>query len=245
MLFNHKVKGVRRWSVGTIFVSLTMILFIGGCGGTNIHITLTQAELLHDIEAELPLPPDSIVQRYQRFDSSAFRIIYHDKLISVITLIDSLNQTLPVESRIDTLSIDHYMGNFGEAAKRKSTLFISSSYFIIYDDQRVLRSIIFHEFGHLRYDQLDRLSKDESDTIWIKMQQGALLYLFHDGEYSGNARSGGHPSDSPSELFASAFNILNNRADEFRARLIYVDPKHLPTIRRFAYLVSPQNQLFQ
>src|SRR4249920_38329 len=90
------------------FVLIFLLVFVyWGCGGTKesgIRITLTDYERLHDIEEELPLSPDSIAARYQHFDSTAFRIVYRDKLIAMTALIDSLNQRVPDTLKIDTLS---------------------------------------------------------------------------------------------------------------------------------------------
>jgi len=219
----------------SFIVSAFLIVGCCGCGGTKesgIRITLTDYERLHDIEEELPLSPDSIAARYQHFDSTAFRIVYHDRLVAMTFLIDSLNQRVPDSLKIDTLSIDHYIGNFGFAGRRRTTLYISSSYFIIFDDQRVLRSLIFHEFGHLTYSGLPLSGRTELDSIWNYLQRTSLMYLLRDGEYSGNARFGGHPNDSPSEMFASTYNLINNRLEELEARLQYIDPKHITIIRR-------------
>lgn len=209
-----------------------------GAKASGVQITLTQYERLHDIEAELPLSPDSIAARYQHFDSAAFRIIYREKLRIVSDLIDSLNQRLSDSLMIDTLSIDHYIANFGNAAIRKSTFYISSSYFIIFDDQTVLRSVVFHEFGHIVYSGLSFALKEEVDSTWAYLQRSSLLYLLHDGEYSGNARFGGHPNDSPAEMFASTFNLISNRFEELEVRLRYIDPKHMMVIGHLFDLVK-------
>ncbi len=198
---------------------------------------MTQYEQLKDIETELPLSPDSIAARYERFDSATFRSRYREKLNVICALIDSLDLGVPDSLRIDTLSIDHSVGSLGEAARQKRTIFISSSYFIIFDDARVIRSVVFHEFGHLRYSALPSAVRSDVDSLWTYLQHGSLLYLLHDGEYSGNARFGGHPNDSPTEMFASTFNLTNNRLDELQARLQYVDPTHVMVIRHLIGIV--------
>jgi hypothetical protein len=229
-------------SLAVLSALMSTLLLFEGCAGTGragMRVTLTQYERLRDLEAELPISPDSIAARYQRFDSTAFRILYQDELDATCGLIDSLNGQFPDSLRIDTLSIDHSVGNFGEAARRKSTLFLSSSFIIIFDDRRVVRSVVFHEFGHLRYEGCSLRARLEIDSIWNYLQRGSLLYLLHDGEYSGNARFGGHPNDSPSEMFASTFNLINNGIDEMQARLRYVDPRHLAVIQRLLEIVRP------
>lgn len=69
------------------------------------------------------------------------------------------------------------------------------------------------------------------------MRGAALFYLFRDGEYSGNARFGGHPDESPEELFASAFNLFSLREEEMAARLRYVDARHHLLVNRVRELV--------
>jgi hypothetical protein len=223
--------------------ALTLALAgLSGCVGpraAGIHVTLAQYEQLEDLAPELPLPPDSIVARYSGFDSAAFRVRYREPLEAACTLIDSLNQGIPAELRIDTVAIDHAVANLGAAARRRSTLWLSSSYFVIFDDARVLRSVVFHEFGHLRYDALSPAEKTELESIWRSLGRASLLYLVRDGEYSGNARFGGHPNDSPSEMFASAFNLLSNHPLDVKARLQYVDERHLEVIGRMFAIVGP------
>jgi hypothetical protein len=109
---------------------------------------------------------------------------------------------------------------------------MSAGYFIAFDDRSVLRSVTFHEFGHIAYVLLRPADKAAVDSVWRELEESALLYLFHDGEYSGNARFGGHPDESPAELFASAFNLLHNRLPEVRAKLKYVEPRHYTLVRR-------------
>jgi hypothetical protein len=235
-----------------VFISAAFILLAAaagmaftGCSGSGdgARITVSQVESLNDLEAFLPLTPDSIVTRYRSYDSVAFRGVYRDKLDYVTALIDSLNSAmgpLPDSLRIDTLAIDHSFGAFGEAARRGKTIVMSAGYFIAFDDWSVLRSVTFHEFGHIAYVMLSPGGKDLVDSIWTGLEESALLYLFHDGEYSGNARFGGHPDESPSELFASAFNLINNRAPELRARLTYVEPRHYPLVRMLSILTGNQ-----
>lgn len=224
-----------------------LIAFIGvatgldsGCApaGPTAGITVTQVESLRDLEAVLPLTPDSVLSRYRNYDSVAFREVYSGKLAEVTALIDSLNGALPSSVRIDTLAIDHSFGALGVAARIRNTIMVSASYFIVFDDPGVLRSVVFHEFGHIQYSRLGADVGLVVDSIWRKLEEGALLYLFHDGEYSGNARFGGHPDENPSELFASAYNLAHNRMNEVNARLTYVDPRHYPVIRRLLVLTG-------
>ncbi len=244
----HAVRGTSRYTEAPAGVTLLAgaLLFLAsvlaaGCAGSGAadsRITVAQFESLNDLEALLPLTPDSIVTRYRNYDSLAFRNIYSDKLTYVTDLIDSLNGSIPDSLRIDTLAIDHSFGTFGEAARSGRSIVISASYFIVFDDWSVLRSVVFHEFGHIAYDLLGSSDRRTVDTVWRALESGALLYLFHDGEYSGNARFGGHPDESPSELFASAYNLIHNRAAEMRARLTYVEPRHFPLIRMLSILTG-------
>jgi hypothetical protein len=226
-----------------VFISAALVLIVAaalaGCSGSGGGggITVSQIESLNDLEALLPLDPDSIVSRYRSYDSVAFRTIYRDRLGYVTAIIDSLNESLgplPDSLKIDTLAIDHSFGAFGEAARSGKTIVMSAGYFIAFDDRSVLRSVVFHEFGHIAYVLLSPAEKSAVDSVWTALEESALLYLFHDGEYSGNARFGGHPGESPSELFASAFNLLHNRVPEIRAKLTYVEPRHYAIVRRLA-----------
>jgi hypothetical protein len=179
----------------------------------------------------LPLAPDSILQLYRRYEPRTFYAEFTPRIESVRMLIDSLNQELDSLSRIDTLAIDHTLENFGTAARTGKTLYLSSSYFFTFRDPAVLRSAIMHEFGHIRYEHLSEGGKAEITALWNALRSSALLYVFRDGEYSGNARFGGHPEESPEELFASAFNLFWNRPEELQARFRYVDERYHPVLR--------------
>jgi hypothetical protein len=234
-----------------VFISAAFILLAGaaaiaGCSGSvdGARITVSQIESLNDLEALLPLTPDSIVTRYRNYDSVAFRTIYRDQLAYVTALIDSLNDDAPDSLKIDTLAIDHSFGAFGEAARSGKTIVMSAGYFIAFDDRSVLRSVTFHEFGHIAYVLLRPADKAAVDSVWRELEESALLYLFHDGEYSGNARFGGHPDESPAELFASAFNLLHNRLPEVRAKLKYVEPRHYTLVRRLAPIAGVGEDAF-
>lgn len=231
-----------------ILIGLVGVLLSGGCGGsqtvTNM-ITVAQLESLRDIEAMLPLAPDSVIARYLYYDSTAFLEMYSERLSFVVKLIDSLNKGFPDSLRIDTLAIDRSLGSFGEAARRGKSIFFSSSYFIVFDDDNVLRSVIFHEFGHLTYKLLDFRTSLVVDSIWSELSRRALLYLFHEGEYSGNARFGGHPEESSEEMYASVFNILNNCPLEFRSRLRYVDEINMPIIHRIVEQIGLTKNIFE
>lgn len=189
-------------------------------------------------ESLIPVSPDSVVELYEDFEPARFHKMYSQYLAFAQKVIDSLNAPLNASSRIDTLAIDHAIENFGSAARINKTIFISSSYFFLFNDLAVIRSVLTHEFGHI---YLERLSADQRKDLaeaWKELRAHALLYLFRDGEYSGNAKFGGHPEESPEELFASAFNLLQNKSDEVEVRLRYVDSKHYPLIERVKALVA-------
>jgi hypothetical protein len=202
------------------------------------NVTLASVEELRSIEALLPLAPDSIVQLYRYFTPERFYAEFTPRIELTRTLIDSLNGGLEPHWRIDTLSIDHTIENFGTAARSGQTLYLSSSYYFCFRDQSVIRAAVLHEFGHIHYEMLDSTQRTMAQALWTGVRLGALTYLFRDGEYSGNARFGGHPEDSPEELFASAFNLFTNRPDELEARFRFVDPAHLPLLRELGRLVS-------
>lgn len=181
---------------------------------------------------------DSVIALYQKYDQQTFYRQFGPDLRYLSRLIDSLNGTSPPGVRVDTLSLDHSFQNIGNAACSGRTLYLSSSYFYLYNDRSVLKSVVMHEFGHLRYNVLPDSLKREVERIWRSLMDAALSYVFHDGEYSGNAWFGGHPEESPSELFASAFNILHNRPDELRARLGFVDKRHYDLVEQLREVIG-------
>jgi len=199
-------------------------------------VTIDQIEELRSREALLPIAPDSVVERYRRYPPPVFYEEFASAIATVACFIDSMNQALPAGYRIDTLAIDHTFENIGTAGRTGTRLYLSSSFFYLYDGPAVLRSVIMHEYGHIHYDLLDPEQHAELLEIWTSLQQSALFYVFRDGEYSANARVGGHPQDTPEELFASAFNLFHNNEAEIRARLQYVDPRHYPLVERLESL---------
>lgn len=201
-------------------------------------VTFAQVEELRSLEALLPLAPDSVVAIYKNYDRETFYKKYTPVIEDLRRYIDSLNTYVESWASIETLAVDHTVENFGSAGRVGRTVYLSSSYFFMFDDVNILHSVITHEFGHIHYDALSADELKELSAIWLRLQELALLYLFRDGEYSGNARFGGHPYDSAEEFFASAFNLLNNRSDELRSRLVYVDPPHRHIIARVERLVA-------
>lgn len=200
--------------------------------------TLAQIEELRSLEALLPIAPDSIIALYRRYEPQSFYREFGPRVDAVRHLIDSLNAFLPEGMTIDTLAIDHTVENFGTAARTGRTIYLSSSFFFSFADPSVERSTIMHEFGHAHYELLAPEPRARMEQLWTSFQSSALLYLFRDGEYSGNARFGGHPEESPEELFASAFNLFLNRKEEIEARLVFVESRHLPAVRALERLVA-------
>jgi hypothetical protein len=218
-------------------VIFSAAVLLMGCGQAReaSRVTVTQLEALEAFDALLPVGPDSVLQLYRRSNPADFHKKYQQQLDDASWLIDSLNALLDVRSRIDTLAIDHAFENFGEAGCSGHSIHVSISYFLLYDDPSVIRSVITHEVGHKIYQQLSDTQRLSFEELWVQMGAAALLYLFRDGEYSGNPKFGGHPYDSPDELFASAFNLLNNREKELAVRLQYVERKHselIETVRQ-------------
>jgi len=204
-----------------------------GYSGT---LTIDQVEELRSREALLPIAPDSVVERYRRYPPPVFNEVFAPAIATVAEFRDSMNLRLPAEYRIDTLAIDHTFENIGTAGRTGTKLYLSSSFFYLYDGPAVLRSVIMHEYGHIHYDLLSPEQRAEILEIWTSLQQSALFYVFRDGEYSANARVGGHPQDTPEELFASAFNLFHNNEAEIRARLQYVDQRHYALVERLKAL---------
>ncbi len=207
--------------------------------GWTGNVTLRQIEELRSYDALLPLDADSIARLYRRFDPATFYRTFGERMQALALLVDSLNHPLDTSLRIDTLSIDHTFENIGEAGVQGRTLFISSSYFYMYSSPEVCRSAITHEFGHRYYLGLSRSTAAVLDSAWTSLRSAALFYIFRDGEYSGNARFGGHPDDNPAELFASAFNLVRNRPAELKSRLIFVSDQSRCITDRLIAVVEP------
>jgi len=199
---------------------------------------LNRIEEIRSFDSLLPIGPDSVLALYRKYDRTTFNAEFHPRLVAVGLLIDSLNTSVPLGGAIETLAIDHTFESFGIAARTGKSLYISGSYFFLYTDDAVLRSIVFHEFGHIRYSLLREAQRESVATVWDRLQSFALVYLFRDGEYSGNAKFGGHPDESPTELFASAFNLFHNRSEELRSRLRYVDPQHEELVSMLKLIVT-------
>jgi hypothetical protein len=221
-----------------ILTSCTAPMMRNDASGWTGVVTLRQIEELRSVDALLPLDPDTIANLYRRYDPETFYAVFGGRITSLALLIDTLNHSLAPSSRIDTLSIDHTFENLGEAAVRGRTLYISSSYFYMYASPEVCRSVVTHEFGHRYYDHLTPRGKQAFDSTWAAMQRSALFYIFRDGEYAGNARFGGHPEENPTELFASAFNLLRNRPAELASRLLFVSDQDRPVTDHVTAIVS-------
>jgi len=224
-------------------------LLLVGCAGSQERtqesygyttcMTIDQIEELRSVEALLPIAPDSVVERYRRYTPDTFYRTFQPTILQVAQYIDSMNSALDPDVRIDTLAIDHTFEHIGEAARLGGRLYLSSSYFFMFESPAVLRSVVAHEFGHIHYELLSDEQHRELEDVWRRLEQSALFYVFHDGEYSANARFGGHPEESPEELFASAFNLFRNNEEELAARLEYVDRRHHELVRRLRVIALP------
>jgi hypothetical protein len=194
-------------------------------------------------ESLIPVGADSVLELYRKFDPNTFRSVFKNEMSNVQAFLDSMNASLDPSSRITTLAIDHSLDNFGNAACVGNTIFLSSSYFFLFNNLSVLHSVVSHEFGHIYCGKLTAGQQQELEGIWAELKERALFYLFRDGEYSGNAKFGGHPYDSPAELFASAYNLYLNRAEELKAKLQYVDQKDRTCIRRLEAFVRTHSTM--
>ena len=192
---------------------------------------------LQIIERNLPVTPDSVANLYLQNDPETFYKTYAAYLAIAALLIDSLNAPLPAYLHIDTLSIDHAFENIGKAAHEGNSIYLSSSYFYLYNDTAVIRSVIFHEFGHLYYRLLTMHQLRILTEVWLDLHDPSGFYLFRDGEYPHNSRFGGHPEDSPSELFASAFNLFCNNAGSITTRSWLLPENQRPVLERLRNLI--------
>lgn len=207
------------------------------------RVAVAEVDSLKMFESLLPVETDSVLRVYSRYNRENFYATYQPRIEFARRFIDSVNVSLDPSIRIDTLSIDHSLENFGNAAVVGKTIYLSSCYFFLFSDLAVIRGLITHEFGHLIYRQAPVALRTEVEEVWQHLRESALLYLFREGEYSGNARFGGHPEDNPGELFASAFNLFANVPEELMARLRYVEPRFHTLIRRLETLVRNASAL--
>ena len=224
------------------FISLFPVLVISGClsllpSVRERSINDQQLQSLRIIERNLPVTPDSVANLYLRYDPETFHKTYSAYLTEAGLLVDSLNAPLPVYQRIDTLAIDHAFENIGQAAHQGNSIYLSSSYFYLYNDPAMIRSVIYHEFGHLYYRLLTPHQLRVLTEVWLDLHDPSGFYLFRDGEYPHNSRFGGHPEDSPSELFASAFNLFCNNAGSLDIRSWLLPEGQRPVLERLRDLV--------
>lgn len=224
-------------------VACCIISVMMGCRSSELQvnsktISIRQLESLRLKEGFFSVTPDSIIKLYKLNDPATFHSVNAFSLRSAVQLLDSLNAGLPDSMRVDTLAIDHTFENIGEAAHQWNTIFLSSSYFYLYNDSSVIRSVLFHEFGHLYYQTLDKRDLQLLSQIWVDLHEPNSFFLFRDGEYLYNSRFGGHPEDSPSELFASAFNLFCNNDKSVLTRAWLLPPVQLPRIEQLRNLVQ-------
>jgi len=210
------------WLTLSFMMLAVLLKACSSTGATTGSVTVVTSGRFDAFEGFVHIPPDSVAELYRRYDHDRFYRQYGPDVNRAAVLIDSLNGDLPADRRVDTLSIEFSPDQFGTAVKTAHSIYLSSGFFFVYNDPSVIRSILFHEYGHAHFEILRREEQESVARIWGALRRGALLYVFVDGEYSGNARFGGHPDESPGELFASAFNLFHNRPDEVRARLRFV-----------------------
>ena len=204
----------------------------------RVEVTIAERRQFESFESLIPIPPDSALTLYSQLSPEEFHKQYRPLVDFVTSLVDSFNSTMDSRHTIDTVFINHAVADFAEAGQTGRTLYISSSYFFLFNDTRILRSVLTHEFGHIRYRMLDSASAGHINALWERLRETALFYLFRDGEYSGNARFGGHPEESAAELYASAFNLARNRPEELLVRFGYTSSEHMPLLMQIVELVS-------
>jgi len=82
-----------------------------------------------------------------------------------------------------------------------------------------VRDALTHEFGHRLHQSLPIADRCEFEwCCWLLQFWRSTIPLFKDGTYTKDPAAG-HPYDSGSELFASAFLISKNYRAEFEKRL--------------------------
>ncbi|MCC6398038.1 MAG: hypothetical protein IT282_13560 [Bacteroidetes bacterium] len=228
-------------------LTIASLLLAGGCASVSedatrspkrVEVAIADRRQFDSFESLIPIPPDSVLTLYSQLSPEEFHQRYRPLVDFVTFLVDSFNTTVDNRHTIDTVFINHAVADFAEAGQAGRTLYISSSYFFLFNDTRILRSVLTHEFGHIRFRMLDSASALHMSALWERLRETALFYLFRDGEYSGNARFGGHPEENPAELYASAYNLVRNRPEELRVRFRYADSAHLPLLTQIFDLAS-------
>jgi hypothetical protein len=234
--------GVATFSM-LLRLSPMLILVTLGCPSselaTGTRVTVLGSETLEEFEGYIPIPPDSVVRLYKAYDRQRFSREYSDDVERTAELLDSLNRSLPPSHWIDTLSIEFSPQQFGTAVRTGKTIYLSSGFYFVYNDFSIIRSILYHEHGHVRYEMLNGETQGEIEQIWQSLRRAALLYVFVDGEYSGNAWFGGHPDESAEELYASAFNLFYNKPDELRSTLRYVPSEYFGIVDSLRSFIRP------
>ncbi len=236
-------KGVRDTAV--LFTCFAFSLVPIACSSSEVTtsggVTVVSSGTLEEFEGYIPIAPDSVVELYRTYNQQRFYERYGEEVRRTAVLLDSLNQDIPPSQRIDTLSIEFALEQFGSAVRKGRSIGLSSGFFFVYNNPSILRSILFHEHGHVRYEMLSQEDQSIVQRMWNTLQRAALMYVFIDGEYSGNAWFGGHPEENPEELFASAYNLFHNKPDEFRATMRYVPAEYYEFIDSLRSVVRVDN----
>lgn len=150
--------------------------------------------------------------------------------------LQALNRMVPAEYRVSTIVVtynslddneEHSIpkGGATNAWARTDGIYFGFGLINEFSGTQVVPDVVAHEFGHKLHESLPLSSRFFLEWYRVKMfnfyavlGNTGLFWLFKDGEY-GEMKNAGHPWDSGSELFASAFMIRRNHFDEFLNRL--------------------------
>lgn len=161
---------------------------------------------------------DSLVKvRYAQYDRADFLKRFKIKAEAAACFINSLNHAYPALPPVSVVYIVSGKDWYKTDCYFDGSIFVSSGEFFMDDTLSIgrLLYVLAHEWGHSLYDYV---SKDWEagfafHLLWYFCKLNDSFHFFEDRLYTNDW--GGHPQDHPSELFASAFNILNFHSQEF------------------------------
>ena len=113
-------KGVRDTAV--LFTCFAFSLVPIACSSSEVTtsggVTVVSSGTLEEFEGYIPIAPDSVVELYRTYNQQRFYERYGEEVRRTAVLLDSLNQDIPPSQRIDTLSIEFALEQFGSAVRK-------------------------------------------------------------------------------------------------------------------------------
>lgn len=158
----------------------------------------------------------------------------------IVRELQALNRLVPTEYKVKNVAVTYNclgdaeeqsipQGGASNAWATSDGIAIGFGLISEFSGTAVIPDIVAHEFGHKLYESLHLSSRFFLEWYRVKMFNfNALLgdtdlfLLFKDSEYNG-MKNAGHPYDSGSELFASAFMVWRNHYSELKNRINLLD----------------------